>query len=88
MKTKYSLLTSIFLFFSIVSNNETPLVILICSYNNEPWIEKNLDSVFCQQYENFRVIIVDDASTDKTLQKYKEYIHNHNLEKKSNTHSQ
>lgn len=82
MKTKYSLLTSIFLFFSIVSNNETPLVILICSYNNEPWIEKNLDSVFCQQYENFRVIIVDDASTDKTLQKYKEYIHNHNLEKK------
>ena len=48
---------------------EKPFVILIPSYNNSAYVEKNLHSVFSQNYENFRVIYIDDASSDDTLEK-------------------
>jgi glycosyltransferase involved in cell wall biosynthesis len=47
---------------------EKPIVILITSYNNERWVERNLQSVFVQKYDNYRVIYVDDCSTDKTFE--------------------
>ncbi len=46
-----------------------PFVIVIPSYNNEEYVERNLDSVLTQDYENYRVIYVDDCSTDKTYEK-------------------
>ncbi len=51
-----------------------PIVVLITSYNNESVCEKNLESVFSQTYSNYRVIYVDDCSTDKTLEKVVNYI--------------
>lgn len=45
---------------------EKPMVIVIASYNNSKWVEENLTSVFKQNYSNYRVIYVDDASTDGT----------------------
>ena len=42
------------------------MVIVIASYNNERWVEENLKSVFMQDYSNYRVIYIDDASTDGT----------------------
>ena len=42
------------------------MVIVIPSYNNEQWVEKNLISVFNQKYENYRIIYVDDCSQDNT----------------------
>lgn len=41
-------------------------VILICSYNNEKFVEANILSAINQEYNRFRVIYVDDASTDRT----------------------
>jgi glycosyltransferase involved in cell wall biosynthesis len=49
-------------------------VIVIPSYNNELFYKKNLESVFAQNYENYRVIYVDDASQDKTYEKVKQFI--------------
>jgi len=49
-----------------------PFVFIIPSFNNSEWVEKNLRSVFEQKYDNFRVIYIDDASTDATLEKVKE----------------
>ncbi len=52
---------------------EKPLVVVIPSYNNSNWYEWNLDSVFSQRYQNYRVIYIDDASSDGTgelVQKY------------------
>lgn len=51
-----------------------PLVIIVPSYNNAEWVEKNLSSIFTQKYDNYRVIYIDDASTDGTLQKVGECI--------------
>lgn len=45
---------------------EKPIVVVIPSYNNERWIQNNLTSVFSQDYENYKVIYVDDCSTDNT----------------------
>lgn len=45
---------------------EKPFVVVIPSYNNEQWCQKNLQSVFEQEYNNYRVIYIDDCSTDQT----------------------
>src|SRR3989304_6153185 len=46
--------------------NEKPIVVVIPSYNNKQWYQKNLDSVLTQNYHNFRIIFIDDASPDGT----------------------
>lgn len=40
--------------------------IIIPSFNNKEWVETNLASILNQTYENYRVIYIDDASTDET----------------------
>jgi glycosyltransferase involved in cell wall biosynthesis len=40
--------------------------IIIPSYNNRQWYERNLTSVVSQDYHNFRVIYIDDCSSDGT----------------------
>lgn len=54
---------------TIVLSEEKPFVVLIPSYNNAAYVEKNLRSVFGQLYSNYRVIYVDDHSSDDTFQK-------------------
>lgn len=44
-----------------------PLVsVLMTTYNAEPFIGQAIQSVFDQSYENWELLILDDASTDKT----------------------
>lgn len=62
-------LSSVHTFWLTCSIEQKPLVIIIPSYNNERWIERNLNSVFMQKYENYRVIYVDDFSSDKTYER-------------------
>jgi hypothetical protein len=50
---------------------EKPFVIIIPSYNNSAYCEQNILSVLHQRYDNFRVVFVDDASTDDTFEKVK-----------------
>ncbi len=49
-------------------------VIVIPSYNNAKYIEKNLQSVFSQEYDNYRVIYINDHSRDETLPKAKQLL--------------
>lgn len=53
-----------------------PFVILIPSYNNEAWIDKNLTSALFQKYDNFRIVYINDASTDRTEEKITPYLTN------------
>ncbi len=48
---------------------EKPFTVIIPSYNNSDYCEHNLRSVLSQHYENFRVIYIDDCSTDDTYRK-------------------
>ena len=48
------------------TNKELPFVIIIPSYNNESFCVRNFTSAIKQNYKNFRIIYIDDASTDKT----------------------
>lgn len=56
-------------------------VIVIPSYNNKEWFEKNLDSVFAQTYKNYSVIYIDDVSTDGTGDLVGNYIKAHGVQK-------
>lgn len=47
-------------------SEQSKFVVVIPSYNNIKWIEKNLASALSQRYKNYRVIYVDDASKDGT----------------------
>ncbi len=53
---------------------EKPIVVLIPSYNNKDWCALNLGSALSQNYSNFRIIYIDDASTDGTGDLVEEYI--------------
>lgn len=48
---------------------QQPLVsILIPSFNAERWIKQTLESAISQDYPRIEVIVVDDGSTDRTLE--------------------
>ena len=47
----------------------SPLVsVLVTAYNAEPWIADTLASVGAQSYPNLELVVVDDGSTDRTLE--------------------
>jgi glycosyltransferase involved in cell wall biosynthesis len=49
-------------------NSSKPLVsVLMTSYNREDYIAEAIESVLNSTYQNFKLIIVDDCSTDNTV---------------------
>ena len=49
--------------------------ILLTVYNSEKYLAQQLDSIVSQTYTNWRIIIIDDCSSDKTcdiIEKYKQ----------------
>jgi len=54
--------------------SDKPLVsIIILNYNGERFLEKCLSSVFRTKYPRFEVVLVDNASTDKSLSLIKKF---------------
>lgn len=56
-------------------NNSTwPLVsVVMCTYNGEKFLRPQIGSVLSQTYSNLELVIVDDASSDNTVQILEEY---------------
>jgi glycosyltransferase involved in cell wall biosynthesis len=81
-----------FLFFLLVlvphlsakkmANQARNFVIATASYNNEKWALKYLQSVFSQDYNNFRVMYYDDGSTDRTLEIVTKFVEENQLKDK------
>ena len=49
-----------------ISNKNPYLAICLSAFNMERFIEKNLLSILNQSFQDFEIIIVNDASTDET----------------------
>ena len=47
--------------------------ILMATYNGEKYVGEQIDSIIHQTYKNWKLLIRDDNSTDKTLEILKEY---------------
>lgn len=57
---------------------DSPLVSIICvSYNHEQFVAEAIASVFSQTYSNIELIVVDDASTDRSTDVIARSIHDH-----------
>lgn len=50
-----------------ITAKDKRFVIVIPSYNNEKWCERNIVSALNQSYDKFRIIFVDDCSSDRTF---------------------
>src|SRR5690606_15755367 len=50
--------------------------IIVPNYNHAPFLKDRLDSIFCQDFEDYEVILMDDCSTDgsrEILESYKDH---------------
>jgi glycosyltransferase involved in cell wall biosynthesis len=51
-----------------------PIVsVIIPNYNHAPYLKERIDSVLNQSYKNYEVIILDDHSTDNSIEIIKQY---------------
>jgi len=67
----------------IIENGNKSFVFIIPSFNNRLYYKKNLESVFSQKYPFFRVIYIDDSSTDDTYDLVTKYIKDNNYSDKT-----
>lgn len=56
-----------------MTDNAPDIVLMMMLYNNEADIRQALDSLVAQTYRNFHLIVVDDASRDKSFEIAQEY---------------
>ncbi|HEB42044.1 MAG TPA: glycosyltransferase family 2 protein, partial [Candidatus Dependentiae bacterium] len=76
------ILYSSFVTHEIACVQEKKITVVIPSYNNKEWYERNLDSVLDQDYSNYRVIYTDDVSTDGTGELVAAYIEKYGAQDK------
>ena len=57
-----------------LENNSNPLVsVIIPNYNHAKYLDERIQSVLNQTYQNFEVIILDDKSTDNSIEIINKY---------------
>lgn len=56
-----------------MENDNELFSVLIANFNNGLYLEDAIDSVFKQTYNNWEIIIVDDCSTDNSVEIYREF---------------
>ena len=56
--------------------NLNELLVVMAVYNNEKLLKFSIDSIINQTYKNWKLILIDDGSSDKTLNVMKKYSKN------------
>lgn len=64
----------------IPRKKEQRIVVIAPVFNGEQYIERCITSVLAQDYDNYRMIVIDDASTDRTYEVASKYGSNPNIE--------
>jgi glycosyltransferase involved in cell wall biosynthesis len=77
-----SLTTSMSAQRNLTDKNDPFFVVFIATYNNETWAKINLESVFCQTYQNYRILCIEDHSKDNTKKIIEDYIKEKRFENK------
>ena len=57
-------------------------VVCLYAHNQALWCEKSLRSIFEQEYDHYRVIVIDDASSDQTKEIIQQFVVENNQESK------
>jgi glycosyltransferase involved in cell wall biosynthesis len=52
------------------------LLVVMTVYNEEKWVERAINSILNQTFQNFTLCIVNDCSTDNSLEKIQKYLNN------------
>lgn len=63
-----------------MSNTQFDLTVVICVYNGERFIAETLDSLYRQTFRDFHLLIIDDCSTDRTLNVVHDFLKKHDWE--------
>jgi glycosyltransferase involved in cell wall biosynthesis/SAM-dependent methyltransferase len=58
------------------NQKDKKFVIVIPSYKNQKWCEKNIQSALTQDYNNYRIIFTDDCSPDDTFSRVSQIVIN------------
>ena len=56
-----------------MNSNTLKVSIIVRTFNEEKWISHCLKAIFSQNFDNFEVILVDNKSTDHTVEVAKRY---------------
>jgi len=56
-----------------VAEKAPAVSVIVPNYNHGKYLEERLDSIFSQTFRDFEVIILDDASTDNSIEVIKRY---------------
>ena len=57
----------------MIVKNSPEISVLLSTYNNESKIESSVKSILSQSYNDFELLIINDASDDRTLKKIKQF---------------
>jgi glycosyltransferase involved in cell wall biosynthesis len=58
------------------SNNLPTTTIVVCVFNAEKFLRQSIESLLAQTYKNINILILNDGSTDRSLEIIKEYATN------------
>ena len=60
------------------------MCVIVPSFSNNAAfrIERNLNSIFMQNYTNYKVVIIDDSSPDSSIEMYQKYLEFYRIDKK------
>jgi len=53
--------------------NSDLISVIMSTYNSEETVKKSIESIISQSYQNFELLIIDDASTDSTFKVISSY---------------
>lgn len=71
-----------------INSHSTPKVsIIIPVYNVAEYVEASLTSAFNQTYKNIEYILVDDCSTDNSIEIVQKLLENRHLYKQRSNHN-